>query len=960
MNKKRLVVVMFVCGLLVAASWPSAQTITPNALTSFRFVAWGDSRSSGSSGVDTPVLSSLSNQVNGLSPAFTIFDGDLCSTWDSTCTSTGSSGWRYAVNDGSPGNGLFNKTLAWRGNHDDSASGWDSYFNFQSMVTAIGGTSFGYYSSDGADRTYSFDYGNSHFVGIDMPGGDISTMNSGQISWLDADITSAEGRGVTHTFVLDHGPIYYVDGHSSTPSSSLINVLNKHASLSATFHGHEHLLAYVHIDSSRISGVTHPWEEFVSGNSGAPEYSCSSGRSDFCTQTQGFASVDVNGNSFTVSFYYLGSSNPAKTWTFTKGAVGSVTLSPSTVAFGNQTVNTASAPRTVTLNNGTAQAMNISNIAITGTNGGDFAQTNNCGSSLASSASCTINVEFTPATTGTRTATLTVTDNAAGSPHTASLSGTGVTTTVSVSPSSLTFPSQTVGTTSAVQFSTLTNSGTTTLTINSLTISGDFAFGGTGTCGSTLAAGSNCTISVVFKPTATGTRTGAVTISDSAPNSPQTISLSGTGAAAGSVSVTPTSLSFPSTTVGTSSAAQPVTLSNTTSSAVSISSIAITGSNSGDFAQTNGCGASVAANGSCTISVTFKPTATGTRAATLTITPASGSALTVSLSGTGASSSGGGSVTITPNPLTFPNTTVGATSAVGTATLTNNTSSAITVAAAFTITGPFAFGGTGNCPAVGSSIAAGGSCTLSAKFSPTAAGTQTGSMTIPLGSGTQTLTLSGTGVSSAAPAVSLSPASLSFPSQTVNTTSAAKTVTLSNTGNATLNISSLNVSGEFAFAGSGTCATSVAAGANCTITVNFTPTATGTRTGAVTITDNAANSPQSIPLSGTGASPGSGSATVSVSPSSLSFGKVRIGATSAAQTVTVTNTGSTTVSFSGITTTGPFGVTTNCTSLASGSCAINVTASPTATGWNRGTLIITDNATGSPQTVSLSCQGSKR
>src|SRR3990172_9373165 len=165
---------LLIWGLLVAASWASAQT-------SFRFVAWGDSRGF-SSGVNTSTLSSLSNQANGLTPkpAFTLFDGDLCDTWDSTCTSTGSSGGGDAINNGSTGNGTFNITFPFRGNHDDDQAGWDSYFSghSQAAVAAIGATNFASYSSDGAQRTYSFDYGNSHFVGIDMPGGDISTISS--------------------------------------------------------------------------------------------------------------------------------------------------------------------------------------------------------------------------------------------------------------------------------------------------------------------------------------------------------------------------------------------------------------------------------------------------------------------------------------------------------------------------------------------------------------------------------------------------------------------------------------------------------------------------------------------------------------------------------------------------------------------------------------------------------------
>src|SRR5439155_23219900 len=156
------------------------------------------------------------------------------------------------------------------------------------------------------------------------------------------------------------------------------------------------------------------------------------------------------------------------------------------------------------------------------------------------------------------------------------------------------------------------------------TISGDFAFAGLGTCGTSLAPGTSCTTSVKFTPTTTGTRTGTVTVNDSATGSPQTISLTGSGVSSGTgspaASLSPTSLTFGNQNVATTSAAQTVTLSNSGTAALSITSVAATGTNAGDFAQSNTCGSSVNAGASCTISVTFKPTATGTRAASVAVT----------------------------------------------------------------------------------------------------------------------------------------------------------------------------------------------------------------------------------------------------------------------------------------------------------------------------------------------------
>ena len=131
------------------------------------------------------------------------------------------------------------------------------------------------------------------------------------------------------------------------------------------------------------------------------------------------------------------------------GTTATVSLTPSSISFGSRQVGTTSASQALTLSNSTSSGLTISSIAFTGTNSADFAQTNNCGSSLAANSSCTINVTFTPAATGARSATLTVTDSASNSPQTASLSGTGTAPAVTLTPSSVPFGNQLVSTASA-------------------------------------------------------------------------------------------------------------------------------------------------------------------------------------------------------------------------------------------------------------------------------------------------------------------------------------------------------------------------------------------------------------------------------------------------------------------------------------------------------------------------------
>ena len=293
-------------------------------------------------------------------------------------------------------------------------------------------------------------------------------------------------------------------------------------------------------------------------------------------------------------------------------------LSSTSLNFGNELVGATSAPNQVTLSNPSGLALTISSVAVTGTNAADFSQTNTCGTGLAVGASCTITVTFKPTQTGPRTASVNITDNAAGSLQTIGLSGTGLVSgpNATPSPSSLTFATQLVGTSSSAQLVALTNYGKMALGIASIAASGDFSQ--TNTCGSSLAAEASCAISLIFKPTQRGTRTGTLSITDNAAGSPQTVSLTGTGTL---VEFNPASLRFGSVKRGDSKALT-TTLSNTGNTALSISSITITGS--ATFPQTNTCGASVAAGASCTITATFRPTGIGSFSGDVSISDSGG------------------------------------------------------------------------------------------------------------------------------------------------------------------------------------------------------------------------------------------------------------------------------------------------------------------------------------------------
>jgi hypothetical protein len=202
-----------------------------------------------------------------------------------------------------------------------------------------------------------------------------------------------------------------------------------------------------------------------------------------------------------------------------------VAFSPTKLTFATQLIGTSSAPQGIMLSNIGNQSLAVTSISV----GANYSQTNNCIPSVAAGASCTINVIFTPTKTNVLTGSVTVTDNATGSPQAVPLTGTG--TYVNLSPASLNFGSVKVGQKSAPQVATFTNTAKFALTIQSLKITGTNSsdFTDTTTCGKSVAPGASCTITVTFKPSATGARTASVSVSDGGGGSPQLVALSGTG-----------------------------------------------------------------------------------------------------------------------------------------------------------------------------------------------------------------------------------------------------------------------------------------------------------------------------------------------------------------------------------------------------------------------------------------------
>lgn len=609
-----------------------------------------------------------------------------------------------------------------------------------------------------------------------------------------------------------------------------------------------------------------------------------------------------------------------------------IDVSADSLQFGSIAVNSTSAAQSVTLtNNGTASAT-VSTPDVTGD---FFLSGNTCTAALPPGGSCVVSISFTPHTEGSRSGTLTLTDTAGT--HTVTLNGTGVgQPLVALSPASVTFARTAIGETSTAQTVTVSNGGSSSATLRSPTITGDFTLSAN-TCGATLAAGSNCSLSVTFSPTVEGSRTGLLSLADGGGN--HTVALSGTSVGQPAVTVSPASLAFPQTAVFATSSTQTVTVSNTGTSAATLNGAAITG----DFLiAANTCAGTLPAGESCTLQISFAPQAAGSRTGTLTVSDAVGPHA-VALSGTG---QGQSVVTLSPSSQAFGQVPVGSTSAARTVFVVNGGTSPATLSPAV-ITGDFAIA-TNTC---GATLPAGDNCSLSLTFTPTAAGTRNGVLSVPDTSGNHTVALSGTGSTGA---LTVTPAMLAFPDTALGSTSGARMVTLTNSGNAALRVLTTGATGDFAVGGS--CAgTTLAVGGTCTVSLTFTPAATGARMGTLTVTtDSASSASFTVALSGNG----TGAFTVVLLPVAVDFGSQLVGGTSAVRNITISNTGNISGALGRIAVSGDYTLSANTcgTSLpAQTGCTVSVVFTPSVSGVRNGLLTVADDA--GTQTATLTGTG---
>ncbi len=801
------------------------------------------------------------------------------------------------------------------------------------------------------------------FVVVLPPGGateTFSTFLSGPSGYTGSNVTPS-------SIAIPHGCSSscdaYVSGWTSTTDFPLVNAVQTFPSSSGNSGFVTELSANGSsaVFSTYLSGATAGTEQ-----PGGP-YGITSPA--LAVDNSGNISVieNVSGSDFPVSLPGTPSIGVlAKIGTATAGFTWAT---PSSVNFPNQIVNVSTAltggTANITLRNLGSTAVALQSVLPSPP--GIFSESDNCNGSIAAGGYCTLQVNFTPAASGQRGGTLTVTSNASNSPAVFALSGTGYDSTYFyTAASSLTFGDQAVGTLSNPQSVTITNMGDETGTPTLYTSPADFTE--LNNCPAQMAPGSSCTVNISFIPTTAGLRTGYLYI----PSSEANVNLSGTGTVNGNatgLALSATSLNFGVQTVGTTSPVQYVYITNVSSAPVTIQSI--TASANFVLYDTGYCTppAQIAPQSYCYAGVQFAPGAAGTLTGTLTIsdsTPASPH--TVSLAGTAQAATK--SLEFYPGTaIDFSNQAVGYPGTYQTIYVYNAGDSTITIDRVET-TGSFQIYSS-NCEAATIVGVAPGPrfsyCYVNVTFAPTVSGLQTGTLTI-LNNGPASpnvLSLSGTGIAPTGTIVA-TPTELTYPSQPVGLTSSSQIVQVTNPGNSPVTVTGQTATGAYAITewygncSNGTLPYTLTPGEYCNVYVALTPTSTGSQTGSLTVTSSAGN--QAASLAGTGET---ATQTIGLTPTALGFGSQIAGQSSGNYYVYARNTGTETVTFTAspaISGTNAADFTVNPVDCNNGytvspntSCYMYISFTPGASGARSATLTLTDSA--GTQTLALSGTG---
>jgi|GEM_PF-1500815 len=656
--------------------------------------------------------------------------------------------------------------------------------------------------------------------------------------------------------------------------------------------------------------------------------------------------------------------------------VPEIDVTPLSLNYGDVFIGSDSVLSVTITNTGTAD-LDVSSIALGVGTSGDFAITSGPGSiMLAPGANTTVQVTFSPSDEGTDSGTVLIASDDSDEPTvTVSLSGDGVPVPVpeiDVTPLSLNYGDVFIGSDSALSV-TITNTGTADLDVTSIGLgvgtSGDFAIT-SGPASVILAPGANTTVQVTYSPLDEGADSGTLVIgSDDADEAVVTVSLSGNGVPVPvpEIDVTPLSLNYGDVYIGSDSTLS-VTITNTGTADLGVTSIAFGAGTSADFAITSGPANILLIPGAnVTVQVTYSPSDEGTDSGTLVIDSDDSDEpkVTVSLSGNGVPVPVA-EIDVSPLALNYGDVFIGSDSTLS-VTITNTGTADLDVTSIALGAGTSADFAITSGP--GSIVLApGANVTVQVTYSPSDEGADSGTLVIGSDDADEpvvTVSLSGNGVPVPVAAIEVTPLALNYGDVFIGSNSALS-VTITNTGTADLDVSSIalgvGTSGDFAIT-SGPGSILLAPGANVTVQVTYSPSDEGTDSGTLVIESNDSDAPTvTVSLSGNGVPVPVPE--IDVTPLSLNYGDVFIGSDSTLS-VTITNTGTADLDVSsiglGVGTSGDFAITSgpsNIVLVPGANTTVQVTYSPSDEGADSGTLVIGSDDTDEPVvTVSLSGNG---
>ena len=575
------------------------------------------------------------------------------------------------------------------------------------------------------------------------------------------------------------------------------------------------------------------------------------------------------------------------------GAGVTLTIDMPTADFGNVVLAKSSAPKTITVTNtGTGASLPLASAFDVGGDISFVKGADTCsGTRLASQATCAITFTFSPATTGAKTARFGVLSDTAGSVNAAAvyttLSGVGVAPAAfSATPIQQSFGAPEVGKTST-QIVTVTNTGGVPSGVPQIVVAGAnptlFVVNqAASTCTAALAPAASCTLSIVFSPTEVGGFSAAVTIT-ATDTASATANFLGTGSPVGTLSIDPATRNFGSIQVNAPSAVSMFTVTNNGTTATENLAVTIGGENPGDYTRTTTCVAALAPKATCTVSVTFTPTAAGGRPAELVVASAN-NRITAGLSGIGVRAA---LLSLTPAAQLFGSTALGASGSPITFTV-RNAGGVDTSTMTFTKTGANAADfvvSQNNCAGT---LAAGASCTLQIVFSPGALGAREATISVTATTGgTSEGSLSGTGI--AAGSIQVNPSAWVAGSVALSGM-LDQVFTVTNPGQVptstvTVSIGGANAS-DFTKLSDSCNGMTISPGVPCTIALRFRPGAIGARAASLTV-GAATGGTVSVPLSGDGLA----NALLAATPPQQDFGGIVVGLDSSPVVFTVRNNG---------------------------------------------------------------------